>query len=148
MKLSELTSKLKKSKAKLGRGVGSRFGKTAGRGQKGQGARSGYKRRYGFEGGGMPLYMKLPTKGFSRARFQKKLDVINFSQINLLYSDGETVNLETVKQKGFITGKSHGLKLLGDGELKKKVTFELSAISKSASAFLDDKKLKYAILKK
>lgn len=130
---------------RVGRGPGSGLGKTCGRGQKGQGARSGYKRRHGNEGGQVPLYRKLPTRGFSNARFRKRLDAINLGQIEEMYNDGETVNIETLRQHGYINGNSHGLKVLGNGELTKKVTIEADAFSTGAKAKLDQAKINYSI---
>lgn len=116
----------------VGRGPGSRRGKTSSRGQKGMGARSGYQTRQGYEGGGAPLFKRLPTRGFSNARFARKWDVVNLGQIDKMYQDGETVSLETLKQKGYIKGSSNGVKVLGEGTLTKKVTFQVEAVSESA----------------
>lgn len=121
-----------KTRMRVGRGPGSGKGKTSGRGEKGMGSRSGAKRRLGYEGGQFRTFMKLPIRGFSNVRFQKKLDSINLEQIDDLYKDGETVSLETLRQRGFISGKSHGIKVLGKGELTKKVTLEVDAVSESA----------------
>jgi len=134
MKLESLqnVSRPYKRRIVVGRGPGSRRGKTCRRGQKGMGARSGYQTRQGWEGGGVPLFKRLPTRGFSNARFSCKLDVINLSQIDKLYKNGETVSLETLKEKGFLKGCSHGIKVLGDGTLTKKVTFQVEALSQSA----------------
>jgi large subunit ribosomal protein L15 len=123
----------------LGRGPGSRRGKTSGRGQKGMGARSGYQTRQGYEGGGVPLFKRLPTRGFTRGRFLRRLDVINLDMIDKLYKDGETVSLETLRDKGYIKGVSHGLKILGNGTLTKKISIKAEAFSESAK-----KKLKKA----
>lgn len=116
----------------LGRGPGSGSGKTSGRGVKGAGSRSGYKIRAGKEGGGVPLFRRVPTRGFSNARFAKKLDCVNLDKIDLLYKEGEVVSLESLKEKGFIRGKSHGIKVLGKGTLTKKLIFQVDAISASA----------------
>jgi large subunit ribosomal protein L15 len=116
----------------LGRGPGSRRGKTSARGQKGMGARSGYQTRAGYEGGGVPLFKRLPTRGFSNAPFARKWDVINLDQIDKLYQDGETVSLETLREKKYIKGASQGVKVLANGTLSKKVSFQVEAISDSA----------------
>lgn len=116
----------------LGRGVGCKKGKTCGRGHKGDKSRSGYKRRYGNIGSGVPLHRKVPTRGFSHAKFKKVLDVINLEQIEQIFKDGETVSLDSLRDKGFIKGNSHGLKILGKGTLSKKVKFDVVAISESA----------------
>jgi large subunit ribosomal protein L15 len=121
----------------VGRGPGSRKGKTSARGQKGAGARAGYKTRQGFEGGGVPLFKRSPTRGFTRGRFQRKLDVINLGQIEKLFQEGETVSLEALRQKKYIKGCSHGVKVLGVGELTKKVKFQVEALSESAKEKLN-----------
>ena len=136
--LSHLENEVnRKQRNRVGRGTASGCGKTSGRGHKGSGARSGYKRRYGQEGGRLPLYLKLPKRGFSRARFSKRLDSINLYQIDELYSDGEVVNLETLHKHGYLSGRSYGFKVLGEGELTKKVTIEATAISSQAREKLD-----------
>lgn len=116
----------------VGRGPGSRKGKTCRRGQKGMKARAGYKTRQGFEGGGVPLFKRLPTRGFTRGRFLRRLDVINLDQIEQLFNDGEIVSLETLREKNWIKGSSYGVKVLGQGLLKKKVQFQVEALSKTA----------------
>lgn len=148
MKLSELmdTSKIRKKKNRVGRGIGSGSGKTCGRGTKGEGARSGSIRRHSYEGGQFRTFMKLPIRGFTRTQFQKKLDIINLKQIENIYEDGETVNLETLRTKGFISGPSYGLKILGCGELKKKVTIEAKSISQSAKEKLTKSKIDFKIV--
>ena len=132
MKLESLynASRPYKRRIIVGRGPGSRRGKTSRRGQKGMGARSGYQTRQGWEGGGVPLFKRLPTRGFSNARFACKLDVINLSQIDKMYKNGETVSLETLKEKGFLKGRSHGIKVLGEGTLTKKWLFKLKPLAK------------------
>lgn len=131
------TTRQNKERMRVGRGVGSGKGKTCGRGQKGMGARAGVKWRFGYEGGQFRTYMKYPIRGFSNVRFQKRLDAINLSQIDKLYKDGETVNVETLTKHGFLNGKSHGLKILGNGELTKKVTIEARTVSASAREKLE-----------
>ncbi len=116
----------------VGRGPGSRRGKTCSRGQKGMKARSGYQTREGYEGGGVPLFKRLPTRGFTRGRFLRRLDVINLDQVEKLFNDGEVVSLETLREKKFLKGPSHGIKLLGSGKLSKKVTFQVEAASAAA----------------
>ena len=110
----------RKPRKRVGRGLGSKLGKTCGRGEKGAGSRSGYRRRYGKEGGNMPLYMKLPIRGFNNAQFRREYDAINLDQLDQMFEDGDTVNMETLKAKGFISGKQ-GVKLLGKGKLTKKL---------------------------
>ncbi len=132
------TSRPKKRRKLLGRGPGSKRGKTSGRGEKGMGARSGYKTRLGYVGGGVPLHKRVPTRGFSNARFACKLDVINLAQIETLYNDGETVSLETLREKGFIKGQSNGIKVLANGTLSKKVSFKVEGFSDGAKEKLKE----------
>ncbi len=133
-KLESLTNHTRpyKKRITLGRGTGSRRGKTCGRGQKGMGARSGYQTRQGWEGGGVPLFKRLPTRGFTRGRFARKLDVINLDQIEKIFQNGETVSLESLREKKYIKGLSHGVKVLGNGTLTKKVKFQVESLSESA----------------
>ena len=139
MKLNELknTSRPFKVRKRRGRGVGSKLGKTSGRGHKGAGSRAGWKSRSRYEGGQMPLYRRIPERGFTRGRFLRRLDSINLGVIDALFHDGETVNLLSLCEKGFLKGTTFGLKILGHGELTKKVTIEANAISASAKEKLD-----------
>lgn len=134
MKLNELTNSTRpyKQPKRRGRGVGSKLGKTSGRGHKGAGSRSGWKSRARFEGGQMPLYRKMPVRGFTRGRFLRRMDAINLSDIETLYSDGEVVNIQTLREKGYLKGSTFGLKVLGTGELTKKVTIEANSVSEGA----------------
>ncbi len=127
------TSRPKKNSKRVGRGPGSGKGKTCGRGEKGAGSRSGYKRPMGYEGGQFRTFMKIPIRGFSNAMFQvKKLHVINLDQISQFFEEGEIVSLHTLKERGFISGPSRGLKILGNGDLTKNIKIEAHAISDSA----------------
>ena len=118
---------------RVGRGVGSKRGKTCGRGNKGDRSRRGYKTSFGKEGGQMPLYRKLPCRGFVNGRFKSDVYAINLSLIEMLYGDGEVVNMETLRQKGYAPRTAPGgLKILANGDLKKKVTIEAHALSKAA----------------
>lgn len=135
------TSRTRPYRKRVGRGPGSGTGKTCGRGEKGAGSRAGYKRRWGYEGGQMRMHMKMPTRGFNNIRFSKKFDTVNLSQIDAVFKDGEVVNLETLKARGFISGRSHGVKILGEGELKKKVTIEVDALSATAKEKLHKAKI-------
>lgn len=140
------TSLKRKAVKRVGRGPGSGKGKTCGRGEKGAGARSGYKTRQGYEGGQFRTFMKLPIRGFSNARFRKpRLHTINLKQINFLYEDGETVNAETLAEKGFINGPCAGIKILGSGELTKKVKIQADAISSSAKEKLHTAKIDFTM---
>lgn len=131
----------RKTRRRLGRGPGSGMGKTCCRGGKGATARAGSKIRIGYEGGQMRLHMKLPTRGFNNIRFNPKFEVINLGQIDRVFRDGETVNEQTLRERGFIGGRVHGVKLLGMGELTKKVMIELDSVSESAKKKLEDAKI-------
>ncbi len=133
MKLHELSpapSSVKDSFRK-GRGAGSGNGKTAGKGHKGQNARSGGGVRLGFEGGQLPLYRKLPKRGFNN-KFATKYATVNVAVLNEKFEDGETVNLETLKAKGLVKKALDGLKVLGNGEISKKLTVEAKVFSATA----------------
>ena len=139
------TARVRKSKKRVGRGIGSGLGKTCGRGEKGAGSRSGYKRRWGYEGGQMRMFMKMPIRGFSNARFRKAYDVINLGQIDEMYSDGEVVNIQTLMDRGYLSGPTYGIKILGDGELTKKVTIEAEDFSATARDKLTQAKIAFSI---
>lgn len=141
----ENTTRPYKARKRVGRGIGSKSGKTCGRGEKGAGSRSGYKRRHGKEGGNMPLFMKLPIRGFNNKRFRREMHVVNLEQLNFMFEDNEVVTLETLKERGFISGPSHGVKLLGKGELTKKVTIKVQAISESAREKLNRAKVTFEV---
>jgi large subunit ribosomal protein L15 len=148
MLLSNLknTSRPYKRRKLLGRGIGSKSGKTSGRGQKGAGSRSGWQARSRYEGGQLPLYRKFPERGFSNARFQSKLDVVNLKEIEKLFNDGEIVSVQTLKQKKFLKGQSNGLKVLAHGDLTKKVMIQASAYSSSAEAKLKALGISYTVV--
>lgn len=116
----------------VGRGRSSGFGKTSGRGHKGQKARSGGGTRLGFEGGQMPLYRRVASRGFSNHPFKTQYVVINVSSLERVYGDGETVNLDTLHQKGLVKRSETLVKILGDGEIKKKLEVAIDAVSVSA----------------
>jgi large subunit ribosomal protein L15 len=139
------TTRPAKARKRVGRGLGSKLGKTCGRGEKGAGARAGYKRRYGKEGGNMPLFMKIPIRGFNNARFRRAYDVVNLEQLNEMFDDGETVSLETLRERGFVSGHSYGIKLLGSGELTKKVKIRVHALSDSAREKLTRAKIAFEV---
>jgi large subunit ribosomal protein L15 len=120
-----------KRKRILGRGQGSGRGTTAGKGNKGQKARSGGKTYVGFEGGQMPLYRRLAQRGFSNYPFRKEVQIVNLGEIEARYKTSETVNPESLLKKGLIK-RTAPVKVLGDGELTKSLTFMVSAVSASA----------------
>jgi len=129
-----------KKKRIIGRGQGSGRGTTAGKGNKGQKARSGGKTYIGFEGGQMPLYRRLAHRGFSNYPFKKTIQVINLGEIEKCYNEGETVDEVSLYKKGLIKGRRKGeiikaafpVKILGNGDLSKKLIFKIEAISESA----------------
>ncbi len=148
MNLNTLQNTTRPSKQckRVGRGLGSKMGKTCGRGEKGAGSRSGYRRRYGKEGGNMPLFMKLPIRGFSNFNFKRQMDVINLDQINVMFEDGDVVDIDTLRMNGYISGRSHGIKILGKGELTKKVKILVHAISSSAREKLTIAKIPHELV--
>lgn len=114
----------------VGRGIGSGVGKTSGKGHKGQNARSGGGVRPGFEGGQMPLYRRLPKRGFTNI-FAKKYVTVNVEVLDK-FNDGDEVTAETLLEKGIISKTLDGVKVLGRGEVTKKVTVKVAKISESA----------------
>ena len=129
--LKSLPKTRKEPMVRKGRGPGSEKGKTAGRGGKGASARTGFAHRYYFEGGQMPLVRRLPKHGFNNAIFRKENAVLNVSQLDV-FDDGATVGPEDFLKKGLINRILDGVKVLGDGELKKKLTVRAHAFSGSA----------------
>jgi large subunit ribosomal protein L15 len=120
----------RKRKVRVGRGMGSKLGKTAGSGNKGQKSRRGYSRRRGFEGGQMPLHRRIPKRGFHNP-FGVKYAIINLEELNV-FPEGETVTPELLRTHGFIRSATDRIKVLGDGELKNKLTIHAHAFSASA----------------
>ncbi|MGN0165257.1 MAG: 50S ribosomal protein L15 [Lachnospiraceae bacterium] len=114
-----------------GRGHGSGNGKTAGKGHKGQKARSGAP-RIGFEGGQMPLYRRLPKRGFKN-RNTKEIISVNLSTLEKVFNDGDDVTIETMMAKGVVRNPKDGVKILGNGELTKKLNVQANAFSASAT---------------
>ena len=115
---------------RLGRGVGSGLGKTAGKGHKGAKARSGGGKRPGFEGGQMPLYRRVPKKGFTNI-FRTEYAEVNVGQLEV-FTEGTVVNAELLKAAGIIKKTLDGVKILGNGELTKKLTVEAAKFTESA----------------
>jgi large subunit ribosomal protein L15 len=130
MREDKLPSGANREKKRVGRGEGNGHGKTCCRGHKGAGARSGYSLRPGFEGGQMPLFRKLPQRGFNRTRFQTPCAVINLYDLDKI--SGDVVDLSTLKEAGLIRSNSTLAKLLGNGSVDKAYKVKLSACSKSA----------------
>jgi large subunit ribosomal protein L15 len=117
-------------KVRVGRGIGSKLGKTAGAGNKGQKSRRGYSRRRGFEGGQMPLHRRVPKRGFHNP-FGVSYSVVNLEELNV-FPAGETVTPDLLRAHGFVRRASDPVKILGDGELKNKLNIHAHAFSASA----------------
>jgi len=138
MKLNELSPAAGSVKEayRKGRGHGSGNGKTAGRGHKGQHARSGGGVRVGFEGGQMPLARRLPKRGFNNI-FAKPLEAINVSALEK-FEDGAVVTVEELLEKGILSKCEYGVKILGNGSITKKLTVKANAFSESAKAKIEE----------
>jgi large subunit ribosomal protein L15 len=117
-------------KVRVGRGIGSKLGKTSGSGNKGQKSRRGYSRRRGFEGGQMPLHRRMPKRGFHNP-FSVEYSVLNLEELNV-FPAGETVTPELLRAHGFVRRSRDRVKILGDGELTTKLTIHAHAFSASA----------------
>ena len=138
MKLHELrpNDKAFKERKRVGRGPGSGLGKTSGKGHKGQNARSGGGVRPGFEGGQLPLFRRLPKRGFSNAKFKTENAVINLSDLNK-FEDGAIVTPEILKEMGILKNQLDGVKVLGNGKLEKKLTVKAHRFSKTAQEAIE-----------
>jgi large subunit ribosomal protein L15 len=123
---------------RLGQGESSGHGKTSGRGGKGQTARSGSSIRIGFEGGQMPLIRRIPKRGFNNARHTTRYIPINLEALNQ-FDDGARVDIEALRKAGLANGKAAGIKILGEGEITKKLTVSAHAFSASARAKIEGK---------
>ncbi|MCB1084616.1 MAG: 50S ribosomal protein L15 [Chlamydiia bacterium] len=146
MNLAELkdTHRKPKRRKRKGRGPGSNRGKTSCRGHKGDKSRSGYKRRAGKEGGQLPLFQKLPHRGFSNERFKVAIYEINLGRINDIFEDGDVVNRETLLQKGFpLRRMKGGFKVLASGDITKKVVIEANKFSKNAIVKLEKQGIEF-----
>ena len=117
---------------RIGRGVGSGLGKTSGRGHKGWGQRSGTSRRPGYEGGQMPIYRRVPKRGFTNARFRTDYTVVNVETLNA-FDGGSTVDLEAVLAHGLVSKSAPLFKVLGNGNLEKKLSVRAQKFTKSAA---------------
>lgn len=134
MRLHELAPRpgAKHRRKRLGCGESSGHGKTSGRGHKGQKARAGAAIRLGFEGGQMPLYRRVPGKGFNNTRFATNYAVINLSTLEERFEAGAEINERALRESGILRGRYHGVKILGSGELTKSFTVSVASISASA----------------
>ncbi|NNE90739.1 MAG: 50S ribosomal protein L15 [Verrucomicrobiales bacterium] len=122
----------KHRKKRLGSGESSGLGKTCGKGHKGQKSRSGASIRPSFEGGQMPLNRRLPKRGFNNAQFKVNYAIVNVSTLDAHFEDGATVNEETLRELGLVKGVCDAIKVLGEGELSKKLTVSVNKLSGSA----------------
>ena len=138
MKLHELSPAegSKKAVKRIGRGPASGQGKTAGKGHKGQKARAGRGMRPGFEGGQMPLQRRLPKRGFNNI-FAKEIAIVNVAALDKKFEDGATVDIAALKAAGLIKKELDGVKVLGNGEITKKLTGQVNAFSDSAKAKIE-----------
>ncbi|MDQ0163589.1 50S ribosomal protein L15 [Bacillus alveayuensis] len=137
MKLHELqpAEGSRKKRNRVGRGIGSGNGKTAGRGQKGQKARSGGGVRLGFEGGQTPLFRRLPKRGFTNIN-RKEYAIVNLTKLNR-FEDGTEVTPELLLETGVVSKQKAGIKILGDGKLEKKLTVKANKFSASAKEAIE-----------
>ena len=133
MKLNSIVAPdgAKHDRKRVGRGVGSGLGKTSGKGHKGQNARSGGGVRPGFEGGQLPLFRRLPKRGFKNALFKTRYAVINLSDLDK-FEEGAVVTPELLKEMGLIKKQLDGVKVLGNGKLTKKLTIKANKFSDAA----------------
>ena len=128
----------KKNTQRAGRGMGSGRGKTAGRGTKGQKQRSGSRRRWGFEGGQTPLFRRVPKRGFNNKRFAKNYVEVPVARLNS-FEDGDTVDLEAIRENGIVKFNKnvHGLKIIGNDEIEPKLTVRANKFTKAAKAAIE-----------
>ena len=138
MKLHELSPAAgsKKDVKRIGRGPASGQGKTAGKGHKGQKARAGRGMRPGFEGGQMPLQRRLPKRGFNNI-FAKEIAIVNIAALDKAFEDGATVDIEALINAGLVKKALDGVKVLGNGEISKKLTVKANAFSESAKSKIE-----------
>ena len=129
MKLVKPVNSIKRSK-RVGRGNGSGLGRTSGRGHKGAGQRSGFKHRYWFEGGQMPLYRRVPMRGFNNSNFQKSYEIVNLSNISKIKT--KNIDSEVLFKNGLISSLFSAVKILGNGDIDKAYNITASSFSQSA----------------
>lgn len=125
----------RKSRKRIGRGIGSGFGKTSGKGHKGQNARSGGGTRLGFEGGQTPLFQRLPKRGFTNIN-RKDYTIVNLDKLNL-FDEGTEVTPELLLESGVVSKVKSGIKVLGNGNLEKKITVKAHKFSASAKEAIE-----------
>ena len=121
-----------RKRRRIGRGTGSGRGKTSGRGHNGYYSRAGSSRRTGFEGGQMPLARRIDKRGFNNKQFAAVVAIVNVAALDAVFDDGATVNPQTLAEKGLVSGRFDEVKILGNGELAKRLSVEVHRFSKSA----------------
>ena len=126
-----------KTRKRVGRGPGSGLGKTSGKGHKGQNARSGGGVRPGFEGGQLPLFRRLPKRGFNNYEFRTEYAVVNVGDLND-FKDGSVIELKNLKESGLVKKEKDGIKILGSGELTKKLTVKANKFSSTAKEKIEN----------
>ena len=139
MKLNTLpkTAELK-SRKRVGRGPGSGMGKTSTTGENGQKSRSGVSIKPWFQGGQSPIYRRIPKRGFNNARFTTRYAIINLSDLNKFFNDGDTVSEEILKERGNIKKRLSGIKVLGNGNIEKKLTIKANRFTSAAVSKIED----------
>ena len=123
----------KKKRRRVGRGKGSGHGKTSGRGHKGCGQRAGGGTRVAYEGGQMPLFRRLPKRGFNNYNFARRYEIVNVSQLESFFDEGTVISIESLASAGLVDSVQSKVKILGDGELTKKLSVSAQKFSKSAA---------------
>lgn len=138
MKLHELSPVpgSTKERKRIGRGPASGQGKTAGKGHKGQKARAGRGMQIGFEGGQMPLQRRIPKRGFNNI-FRKEFATVNIASLDKVFNDGDTVTIEALVKSGLVKKTLDGVKVLGNGEIAKKLTVQVNAYSETAKSKIE-----------
>ena len=129
--------KKRKHRKRVGRGPGSGHGKTAGRGEKGHSSRSGFSFRLGFEGGQMPMMRRIAKRGFSNKYFADRVAVLNVSTLDALFENGAVVDPAALEARGLVKGKYEAVKILGNGNLTRKLTVKAHRFSASAIAKIE-----------
>lgn len=127
----------RKKKRIVGRGGAARRGATSGKGSKGQNARSGGGVRPGFEGGQMPLYRRIPRRGFSNMTFKKSYRIVNIGSIGEKFEENAEVDVAALREKGLVTGKDQWVKVLGNGDIEFKISLKVDAVSATAKAKIE-----------
>jgi large subunit ribosomal protein L15 len=148
MKIHELkpAEGSKRKPKRIGRGLGSGHGRTSTKGHKGQKARSGGAKGPGFEGGQMPLQRRIPKRGFTNAPFKKEYSIVNLEDLNKIIEDVDVITPEILLEKGIIKKIKDGVKILGNGDIKKSINIKTHAISKSARQKIESKGGKVEVL--